>query len=396
MLFRSHTPGAGHTPGGTPAMGGHTPAMGGHTPAMGGHGGAQAAGGQAAGGQARVAAVAQANDKPGFFRRLYRRFFGGDAPAQNIPARRPGASPQVPVAGHADPVRASHPAQVQAAQVQPAQAPDTRVGSARAAQAQRVYANGSNTEFVHVDLAGDPALRRVLDRAHGAVAAGGSLDRQLALLAAHVKDDIRYDMAAQQGQYAAKGGQVRLGEMIEGGTVVCREKALFTHAALAEMGIASRVVVGSVPDGHGQMAGHAWVELADGTIIDGTWGRIFPAGADPVQGRTRRNSNVFAEPRVELQGGQAVAASRAAAGLLSNPAEMDRMRRTGPASAEEALVRPGVRAWHPDGVTPVTVEYSERHKVQVRHDDGRVEILDRHALVAANGWAVGEIGRAHV
>ena len=55
--------------------------------------------------------------------------------------------------------------------------------------------------------------------------------------------------------------------------------------------------------------------------------------------------------------------------------------------SSDLLVRPGVRAWHPDGVTPVTVEYSERHKVQVRHDDGRVEILDRHALVAANGWA---------
>ncbi len=284
--------------------------------------------------------------------------------------------------------QAVQPQRVQQAAVPQQQAAPVKPGSRWAAEVQRVYANGSNTEFVHVDLQNDTALRRQLDRAHAATAAGASLDQKLALLSAHVKDGITYDMAAQQHEYQAHSGQVSLGTMIEQGSVVCREKALFTHAALAEMGIASKVVVGTVPDGNGRTGGHAWVELADGTIIDGTWGRIFPAGNDPVQGRTRRSATTFAEPRVELPSAQAISASRSAAAILSNPQEMDRMRRPAQASPEELLVRPGVRAWHPDGRTPVTVEYSERDKVQVRHDDGRVEILSRAAFVNGNGWAL--------
>jgi hypothetical protein len=312
-----------------------------------------------------------------------RRGPNGTLPLPDAGGRR-GPNGTLPLPEHG--VRASAGAGQGAAQQPPTP------GSAHAAQANRTYTNRSNTQFVDVDLAGDPALRRTLDRAHQATAAGGTLDQKLALLAAHVKDDIRYDMAAQERAYDTSGGRVRLGEMIEAGSVVCREKALFTHAALAEMGIRSRVVVGDVPDGNGRMAGHAWVELSDGTIIDGTWGRIFPAGQDPVAGRSRRSADTYAEPRVEVPGAQAIAASRGAAGVLASPAEMDRMRRPNHASPEDALVRPGVRAWHPDGRSAVTVEYAERHKVQVRHEDGRVEILERRALVAANPWALQQAG----
>ncbi len=315
---------------------------------------------------------------------------GGGAAAQG------GVAKTLPEPAPERPAREAQVAKQAVAQ-QPVAAP-IAPGSQWAKQAQKVYANGSNTEFVHVDLQADPALRRQLDRAHAATAAGTTLDQKLALLAAHVKDGITYNMAGQQAEYQRTGGNVGLGQMIEQGTVVCREKALFTHAALAEMGIASKVVVGTVPDGNGATGGHAWVELADGTIIDGTWGRIFPAGQDPVNPRTRRNAQTFAEPRTEMPASQAVSASRGAAGILSTPQEMDRLqalgRRPAQLSPEDQLVRPGMLAWHPDGRTPVTVEYAERDKVQVLHDDGRREILDRRAFVGGNQWALQQGGAA--
>ena len=82
----------------------------------------------------------------------------------------------------------------------------------------------------------------------------------------------RYKDAAQ--------GVVNLGEMVQANATVCREKALFMHTVLAHMGIESEVVIGTVKvdNGSGNAGGHAWVKLPDGTIIDGTWGEIFPKG----------------------------------------------------------------------------------------------------------------------
>ena len=73
---------------------------------------------------------------------------------------------------------------------------------------------------------------------------------------------------------------------------ICRDAALASHAALAELGISSKVVWGRTPvevvvevDGklvrRTKMQAHAWVETSDGWTLDVTQGKAYPPGMKP-------------------------------------------------------------------------------------------------------------------
>lgn len=75
-----------------------------------------------------------------------------------------------------------------------------------------------------------------------------------------------------------------LGHLVFKNAMVCREKAMLTHLFLAELGIPTQYVSGSVSTGGEAVDGHAWVEWHQsassrgGTaqaVIDGTWGKIY-------------------------------------------------------------------------------------------------------------------------
>ena len=60
----------------------------------------------------------------------------------------------------------------------------------------------------------------------------------------------------------------------------CLQQALFTSLVLDDLGIAHRFVNGAVSFGPGSTGGHAWVEMANGMILDSSWERFGPAKHD--------------------------------------------------------------------------------------------------------------------
>jgi hypothetical protein len=228
--------------------------------------------------------------------------------------------------------------------------PDGANGSLK----DRVYHNRSGTQQLHVDADAEPALREAVDTALTRINRGATTDERLAHLVDHVHSDVTYDAAAQQAKYLTDGalppGQARLGEMIQDGAVVCREKAIFTHQLLSEMGIPSKVVTGNVAMDGGRY-GHAWVQLADGTVIDGTWGRIYPRGAGyPVDEVIK--SQVFSAPKRVLSPAQIEQAVGRASVVLEVPEQLKNLRgqAAGAArllTAEEQLLSNGARVTLP-------------------------------------------------
>ena len=202
--------------------------------------------------------------------------------------------------------------------------PDRSGRSSNAAPRDRAYNNRSGTQQLHVDPESDPALRQAIDDAMARVDRGGTPDEQLAHLVDYVHNDVTYDMNAQQAMYNRANslpvGQARLGEMLQSGAVVCREKAIFTHQLLAELGISSKVVTGNV-NVNGGTYGHAWVELADGTVVDGTWGKIYPGGTGYPVDRVIKGQ-VFSAPRSPLDPAAVDSAVSRASQVLDNPRQL--------------------------------------------------------------------------
>jgi DNA uptake protein ComE-like DNA-binding protein len=237
-----------------------------------------------------------------------------------------------------------------------------------AQQHQEEYVSSGGSQKVRVDVENDPLLRQTLDTAREA-AGTGSLDERIALLTQHVFEDIDYDLQSMGGDsgtesliqefhqanqsgdtatanrlateinarvansprgraYAeAENGSVSLGEMIANNAAVCREKALFMHVALAEMGIASEVVIGDVgvDNGSGEGGRHAWVELADGTVIDGTWGQVYPEGRDyPALNRDKRQ--VYATPEQQISAEESLGAAHRAGSHLNDDGAIESLR----------------------------------------------------------------------
>ncbi|MEC7242764.1 MAG: DUF655 domain-containing protein, partial [Myxococcota bacterium] len=238
----------------------------------------------------------------------------------------------------------------------------------RLTQQDTEYVSGGGDQRVVVDLEGDAALQDALAAARKA-SGTGSIDEQIALLTNHVHQDIEYDKQSigadevskdllkayreaknnndvqaanqlaqayrhhvadsrRQSRYDADpDGRVNLGEMVTNDAVVCREKAIFMHVALADMGIESQVVIGkvSVDNGSGAAGGHAWVVLADGTVIDGTWGAIYPGGQNyPVH--SERERRVFAAPNGAVDPAEAQKGAQRASGILEDPGAISKLR----------------------------------------------------------------------
>jgi hypothetical protein len=202
----------------------------------------------------------------------------------------------------------------------PNQASDAYNGAPR----DRSYVNRSGTQELHVDPDADGQLRDAIDTAVDRISRGDTPDEQLAHLVDHVHNDVTYDQAAQQAMYndlnSLPVGQARLGEMIQNGAVVCREKAIFTHQLLSEMGIESRVVTGNVQVNGGSY-GHAWVVLADGTVVDGTWGKIYPRGDGYPVDRVIKEQ-VFSSPRSTLDPTEIDQAVARGAQILDDPKQL--------------------------------------------------------------------------
>jgi DNA uptake protein ComE-like DNA-binding protein len=237
-----------------------------------------------------------------------------------------------------------------------------------AQQHQEEYVSSGGSQKVRVDVENDPLLRQSLDTARDA-SGTGSLDERIALLTQHVYQDIDYDLQSMGGdpvseaklqeyyrahdagdtetaqrlateinehvansprgrRYAeAEDGSVSLGEMIANDAAVCREKALFMHVALAEMGISSEVVIGDVgvDNGSGESGRHAWVELADGTVIDGTWGQVYPGGRDyPALNRDKRQ--VYASPEQQISAEESLSAAHRAGTHLKDDGAIESLR----------------------------------------------------------------------
>ena len=193
----------------------------------------------------------------------------------------------------------------------------------------KLYVNRSNTQQLHVDLANDPKLKEAMDTAIARISKGQTVDEKLAHLVDHVHSDVTYDMAAQQAKYIddnlLPSGQAQLGDMLQDGAVVCREKAIFTHELLSELGIESKVVIGNVT-AHDGVYGHAWVQLTDGTVVDGTWGRIFVGGKGyPVESVLK--TQVFSSPNTLISGAQVDRAVANAAKALETPKQLQALQR---------------------------------------------------------------------
>lgn len=61
---------------------------------------------------------------------------------------------------------------------------------------------------------------------------------------------------------------------LEAGRGYCIQKALLAALILDRIGVPFRLVNGAVDAGPGQSTGHVWIELADGRVLDATWGQI--------------------------------------------------------------------------------------------------------------------------
>jgi len=193
----------------------------------------------------------------------------------------------------------------------------------------KVYVNRSNTQQLHVDPSKDPKLKEAMNKAIGRISRGQTVDEKLTHLVDHVHNDVTYDMAAQQAKYIddnlLPSGQAQLGDMLQDGAVVCREKAIFTHELLSEMGIESKVIIGNVT-AHDGVYGHAWVQLTDGTIVDGTWGRIFVGGHGyPVESVLK--TQVFSAPHTLISSAQVERAVVNAAKVLETPKQLQALQR---------------------------------------------------------------------
>ena len=69
--------------------------------------------------------------------------------------------------------------------------------------------------------------------------------------------------------------------MVGGAKNVCIQRAMFVSLILERMGVANRVVNGTVanrPFNAVDFAGHTWIELWDGRIFDPQWKIIAPKG----------------------------------------------------------------------------------------------------------------------
>ncbi|MEM6536724.1 MAG: hypothetical protein AAF668_03225 [Pseudomonadota bacterium] len=139
-----------------------------------------------------------------------------------------------------------------------------------------------------------------------------------------VKSGLTYDKEAQQAEYKANSvapkqsdGNIlfqevpvknaRLGHLLKKNALVCREKSILTHLALANLGVPTVVQPGTIIKDGDKHAGHAWVEWiepasARGKIvhafIDGTCGLVYTNYHYDDRIAERLESSVFFEPIV--------------------------------------------------------------------------------------------------
>ena len=155
--------------------------------------------------------------------------------------------------------------------------------------------NDELTEGIHFDLLSDrldsahsvlidpPQDKKLLDflvnvrRFYFSARDSGDLRMPTAIIAEYVnKNVIKKDYEARytHDKYRSKGEIPPLGEFLDG--AVCREQNLITHLALAQCGIPSEYVKGSVRDSQGSGM-HAWVEVPiTGEVIDAVIGKAMP------------------------------------------------------------------------------------------------------------------------
>ena len=86
----------------------------------------------------------------------------------------------------------------------------------------------------------------------------GQIQREWHKVAKSIEDPNRHDLATYGAirDTLTKDGVLKLGDVIEYRAAVCRELTAALHVVLAEMGIGSRIVSGTVPGGR-----HAWLEV---------------------------------------------------------------------------------------------------------------------------------------
>ncbi|MFH1812146.1 MAG: transglutaminase domain-containing protein [Pseudomonadota bacterium] len=99
----------------------------------------------------------------------------------------------------------------------------------------------------------------------------------------------RFNDAASQavGNAPLDAGQsfpvVPFEKYLDKGEGYCIQKALLATLVLEKLGIPCRFAQGAVSMGPGRTAGHSWVELQDGRVLDAAWGMLSQPGArNPV------------------------------------------------------------------------------------------------------------------
>jgi len=232
------------------------------------------------------------------------------APASGVSAPRTSAAttPSAPAAGPRNPAAA--------------------LDGSNAQQIRSGYVNGNRSQMLSV---GDtPSLRSATDAANRRINTGDTLDQKIANLTDHTHRSIKYDANAQPKQYAPHKPSMSLksaalGDAVSNNATVCREKAVFAHKLFADMGIETRVMSGTVTI-DGRTGRHAWLQTADGTIIDPTNGKIFPGGRGyfPVSGKVK--SQQMFKPKTQLDPAKAQAALAKASQTMNDPKAVQALR----------------------------------------------------------------------